>query len=280
MGFIAHPAGSEALLTMHPILLQLGPLSLRTYGALIALAFLAALRVGKRAAQLRGIPEKFLMDLSIVLILSGLIGARLFYIGLNASYYMAHPLDVIKVWEGGLVFYGGFLAAAAAGTIYSMRHGQSVALVADCAAPALALGQAIGRWGCFFAGCCYGKPTSVSWAVRFRDPASLAPLDIPLHPVQIYEALGCLGISFFLWAWLTKRVNAPKGQTFWFYVLLYGILRFVMEMFRGDDRGAQWANLSPSQGVAVVAILISASILIAQLASTGNFHGTPAQNRK
>ncbi len=265
---------------MHPILFQFGPLSLRTYGALIAVAFLASLRMAKRAAQLRGIPEKFLMDLSIVLILSGLVGARLFYVALNPSYYAAHPLDVIKVWEGGLVFYGGFLAAAAAGAIYALRQKQSVAVVADCAAPALALGQAIGRWGCFFAGCCYGRPSSLPWAVRFNDPASLAPLNVGLHPVQIYEALGSLAISFFLWAWLTKKVDAPKGQTFWFYVLLYGVLRFVMEMFRGDDRGAAWANLSPSQGVAVLAILVSASILIAQFASTGNVHGTAPQNRK
>src|SRR5258708_37180371 len=94
---------------MHPILFQLGPLTLRTYGALIALAFLAALRVAKWGARVRGIPEKFLMDLAIILVFAGLFGVRLFYVLLNASYFAAHLLESLKVWEGGLVFYGGVL---------------------------------------------------------------------------------------------------------------------------------------------------------------------------
>jgi phosphatidylglycerol:prolipoprotein diacylglycerol transferase len=255
-------------------------LTLRTYGALIALAFLAALRIAKRGAALRGLPEKFLMDLSMVLVLSGLVGARLFYVVLNPEYYLARPWEIFKIWEGGLVFYGGFLAAAAAGFFYSRHHQMPVATVADCLTPGLALGQAIGRWGCFFAGCCYGKPSTMPWAVRFKDPNSLAPLNITLHPVQIYEALGSLVIAFTLWAHLTKRPDAPKGQTFWLYVFSYGLLRFFMEMFRGDDRGPLWAGLYPSQAVAVMAMLVAASILIAQIASTGHLHGTPASDRK
>src|SRR4029077_6292764 len=100
---------------MHPILFQLGPLTLRTYGALIALAFLAALRLAKWSVHLRGIPEKFLMDLSMILVFSGLLGARVFYVLLNWRYYLLHPLESLKVWEGGLVFYGGFILAALAG---------------------------------------------------------------------------------------------------------------------------------------------------------------------
>src|SRR4051812_17504733 len=228
---------------MHPILLQLGPLTLRTYGALIALGFLAALRMSKWAVGLRRIPEKFLMDLSIVLVFSGILGARLFYVLLNASFYAAHPWESFKVWEGGLVFYGGFLVAAAAGVIYTRQHKISVPVMADCLAPALAMGQAIGRWGCFFAGCCYGRPTALPWAVRFSDPASLAPLDVGLHPVQVYEALGNVAISLFLWRRFMKNPEAPPGQVFWLYVLLYGILRLVMESLRGDDRGPAWAAL-------------------------------------
>jgi phosphatidylglycerol:prolipoprotein diacylglycerol transferase len=265
---------------MHPILFQLGPLTLRTYGALIAIAFLAALRVSKWAVRLRGIPEKFLMDLSIILVFSGIFGARLFYVLLNGSYYLANPWESLKVWEGGLVFYGGFLAAAPAGYVYARRHKISVSSLADCLAPALALGQAIGRWGCFFAGCCYGRPTALPWAVRFTDPASLAPLDVDLHPVQIYEALGNLAIAFILWRQLTKKPEAPQGQVFWLYVLLYGLLRFGMELLRGDDRGPIWADLYPSQLIAIVAVLLSASILIAQMASPEEIHGTLVENRK
>jgi phosphatidylglycerol:prolipoprotein diacylglycerol transferase len=265
---------------MHPILCQLGPLTLRTYGALIALAFLAALRISKWAVRMRGIPEKFLMDLSIVLVLSGIAGARLVYVLLNGPYYAAHPGEILRVWEGGLVFYGGFLVAAAVGYFYTRRHNISPAVMADCLAPGLAMGQAIGRWGCFFAGCCYGKLTNVPWAVQFKDPASLAPLNIPLHPVQVYEAVGNLAIAFFLWWRFNKDTDAPKGHLFWTYVLLYGILRFGMEMLRGDDRGTLFANLYPSQLLALVAILVSGSILIAHVASTGHLHGPLTSNRK
>jgi phosphatidylglycerol---prolipoprotein diacylglyceryl transferase len=265
---------------MHPILLEIGPLTLRTYGALVALAFLAALRMSKWAVKLRGIPEKYLMDLSIILVFTGLLGARLFYVLLNGSYYWSHPLDILKVWEGGLVFYGGFLTAAVSGLLYCRRHQLSVGLMADCLAPALAMGQAIGRWGCFFAGCCYGRPTLAPWGIRFKDPASLAPLDISLHPVQVYEAVGNLVIAFFLWSRLIKKPDAPHGQVFWLYVLLYGLLRFGVEMLRGDDRGPMWAGFYPSQVIALAAILVSGSLLIAQAASPEEKHGTAAENRK
>jgi phosphatidylglycerol:prolipoprotein diacylglycerol transferase len=265
---------------MHPILFQLGPLTLRTYGALIALAFLAALRLAKWAAQLRGIPEKFLMDLAILLVFSGLFGARLFYVLLSWPYYSVHLLESLKVWEGGLVFYGGFITAAIVGYVYARLHSVSVGMIADCLAPALAIGQSIGRWGCFFAGCCFGKPTSLPWAVHFKDPASLAPLDIGLHPVQIYEAFGNLAIAFIVWKRLLHKPEPPRGQVFWLYVLLYGVLRFGMEMMRGDDRGPLWADLYPSQLIAIAAILVAASILIAQMTASDEIHGTPASHRK
>jgi phosphatidylglycerol:prolipoprotein diacylglycerol transferase len=265
---------------MHPILLQLGPLTLRTYGALIALAFLGALRLAKRGAEKRAIPEKFLMDLAIVLVFAGIIGARLLYVLLNASFYLAHPLDAFKVWEGGLVFYGGFLTAAAAGVVYARRHKVPVAKLADCLAPALALGQGIGRWGCFLAGCCYGKPTTLPWSVTFNDAASLAPLNVPLHPTQLYEALGNLVIAWFLFTRLVKKPDAPQGQVFWLYVLCYGLLRFAVEIVRGDDRGPMFADLYPSQLLSIVAVLVSASILIAQITSDEEIHGAHAQDRK
>jgi phosphatidylglycerol---prolipoprotein diacylglyceryl transferase len=265
---------------MHPILLQLGPLTLRTYGALVALAFLAALRMSKWAIKLRGISEKHLMDLSIILVFSGLLGARLFYVLLNIGHYSSHPLDILKVWEGGLVFYGGFVTAVLAGYYYCRWHHLSVATVADCLAPALAMGQAIGRWGCFFAGCCYGRPTLAPWGVRFKDPASLAPLDISLHPVQVYEAIGNVAIAFFLWFRLRKKPDAPAGQVFGLYVLFYGILRFGMEMLRGDDRGPMWAGFYPSQVIAIIAILVSGSLLIAQAASPEESHGVSVEDHK
>jgi phosphatidylglycerol---prolipoprotein diacylglyceryl transferase len=256
---------------MFPILFHLGPLTIRTYGAMVAIAFLASLQMARKAARARRIGEPFLLDLVAILIVTGLLGARLFYILVNLSYFREHPAESFKVWEGGLVFYGGFLLASLVGAIFTRYRGYAVAEVADCLAPALALGQGIGRWGCFFAGCCYGKPTPVPWGVRFKDPASLAPLGVQLHPVQIYESVGDFLIAALLWSILSRRKES-HGDIFWFYVLLYGILRFMMETLRGDDRGPLYGGLAPSQIIALVAILISGSIFLVQVTSRHDSH--------
>jgi len=256
---------------MFPILLHLGPLTIRTYGALVATAFLAALQVARMAAHARRIGETFLLDLVAILIVSGLLGARILYVLLNLSYFRQHPWESFKVWEGGLVFYGGFLLAALVGTIFIRYRGYPVDDVADCLAPALALGQGIGRWGCFFAGCCYGKPTTLPWGVTFKDAASLAPLGVSLHPVQIYESLGDILIAGLLWSLLLHRKES-RGEIFWLYVLLYGILRFAMETLRGDDRGAMIGGLAPSQVIALAAILISGSILLVKTTTKHDAH--------
>lgn len=254
---------------MFPILFHLGPLTVRTYGALVALSFLASLHLARYAARFRRIGESFLLDLVALLIVSGLLGARLFYILINLSYFREHPAESFKVWEGGLVFYGGFLMAVAVGLIFTRYKGYSVADVADSLAPSLAVGQAIGRWGCLFAGCCYGKPSALPWSIHFSDPASLAPLGIELHPVQIYESIGCLAIAALLWRALTRR-KETHGEVFWLYLLFYGLLRFGVEFYRGDDRGFVWGGLSPSQIIALLAIVVSGSSLVVRIASRDN----------
>ncbi len=256
---------------MFPILFHLGPLTIRTYGAMVALAFLASLQAGRMAARARRIGEAFFLDLVAILIMTGLLGARLFYILVNLSYFRDHPWESFKVWEGGLVFYGGFLLAAFVGIVFTWYRGYAVEEVADCLAPALALGQGIGRWGCFFAGCCYGKPTSLPWGIRFKDPASLAPLGVQLHPVQIYESIGNLLIAALLWLML-RRQKETHGELFWLYVFLYGILRFAIETLRGDDRGPIHGGLAPSQIIALIAILISGSILLVQKTTKHDAH--------
>ena len=256
---------------MFPILFHIGPLTIRTYGAMVALAFLASLQLARLAAHARRIGEAFLLDLVSLLILSGLLGARILYVLLNWDYFHQHPWESLKVWEGGLVFYGGFLLAALVGALFTRFRGYPLDDVADCLAPALALGQGIGRWGCFFAGCCYGKPTSLPWGVIFKDPTSLAPLDVKLHPVQIYESVGDIAIAGLLW-FLLMRKKETHGEVFWFYLLLYGALRFVIETLRGDDRGATVGGLAPSQLIALTAILVSGSILLVKKTTQYDAH--------
>ena len=251
---------------MHPILFSWGPITLRTYGAMMALAFLGALELARLGARARHLPEPPLLDLSAVLVVFGLLGGRVLYVLLNWSWFAHNPLDAFKVWEGGLVFYGGFLVASAAGLWFIRRSHLPLGDVADVMAPALAVGQAIGRWGCFFAGCCYGKPTTLPWGVRFTHPASLAPLDIPLHPVQLYESFGNLMIAFVLWLELHRHPQS-RGRIFWLYVLLYAVLRLIMESLRGDDRGPTIGGLYPSQIIAILAIIVAGSIIAAMSGS-------------
>jgi phosphatidylglycerol:prolipoprotein diacylglycerol transferase len=206
-----------------------------------------------------------------ILIMSGLLGARVLYVLLNLSYFRVHPWESMKVWEGGLVFYGGFVLAAVVGMVFTRYRGYPISDVADCLAPGLALGQGIGRWGCLFAGCCYGKPTALPWGITFRDPASLAPLGIKLHPVQLYEFAGDILVAGLLWL-LLMRERDSHGDIFWLYVLLYGVLRFGLETLRGDDRGAMIGGLAPSQMIALVAILISGSILLVKMTSHHDAH--------
>src|SRR5512143_814516 len=172
---------------------------------------------------------------------------------------MHHPLEILMIWKGGLVFYGGFLLALFTGVWYLNRFNMPLWKVADIIAPCIALGQAIGRLGCFSAGCRYGKPTDLPWGVTFTDPNSLAVLGVPLHPTQIYESAGALTIFAFLW--LYRKKTTFEGQLFWLYVMLYSVLRFTIEFVRGDEvRGfvnIASFTLSTSQAVAICAFLAS-----------------------
>jgi len=236
---------------MHPILFRWGPLTLYTYGLLMALAFLSGLLLATRQAEKEGIEPQLIIDLSFYLIMGALVGSRLFFVLLNYPYYSAHPLAIFQIWEGGLVFYGGLLGAAFTSAIYIRIKGLPFWQLADVFAPSIALGQAIGRWGCFFAGCCYGRPTDLPWAVVFHHPKSLAPLDLPLHPVQLYSSAKDLVIFLFL-IWQQRKAH-PAGQLFWTYLLLYSGLRFIVEFFRGDPRPLIFGGpLSLTQGIGLV----------------------------
>jgi phosphatidylglycerol:prolipoprotein diacylglycerol transferase len=159
-----------------------------------------------------------------------------------------------------LVFYGGLALALPVGLWYLEHYRLPRWKTADVWAAPLPLGHAVGRLGCFAAGCCYGRPTDVPWAVTFTDPNSLALLGLPLHPTQLYEAFGNLLIFCFLS--LYRRHRRFPGQLFWLYVLLYSCLRFFLEFFRGDPRGYIVPSLlSVSQGIALVLVVLSLGLL-------------------
>ncbi|MBW2569774.1 MAG: prolipoprotein diacylglyceryl transferase [Deltaproteobacteria bacterium] len=220
---------------MHPILLKIGKLTLHTYGFFVAMGFLAGILIAQREAKRVGEDPDKIMDLSFYAMVSAILGSRLFYIITNPEIYLSDPLEIFKLWNGGLVFYGGFIAALIVGIIYLKIKKMPLWKTTDIAALSLAAGQFLGRLGCFSAGCCYGKACNLPWAVTFTNPDTLAPIGIPLHPTQLYHAISNLSIFVFLWFFRTRKKFS--GQIFCMYILLYSVTRSFIEIFRGDFRG-------------------------------------------
>jgi phosphatidylglycerol:prolipoprotein diacylglycerol transferase len=241
---------------MVPILIRFGDLTLHTYGVLVASGFLLAVLLAHREARRAGIDPELILDLSFYLLLAALVGSRLFYVLGNWAEFAENPIDIIKFWRGGLVFYGGLIFAFFIGLWYVRKHQLNFPLMADLIAPSIAIGQALGRLGCFSAGCCYGKPATGFCAVTFRDANSLAPLGIPLHPTQLYESAATFGIFLALIA--MRRAKRVQGQLLWYYLLFYSTARFIIEFYRGDPRG--WAipnTLSMAQAIGVPVALLA-----------------------
>jgi phosphatidylglycerol:prolipoprotein diacylglycerol transferase len=246
---------------LHPILIHFHGITLYTYGLFLALGFLAAIWFTNRNARFYGIKSSDISDLFFVILISGIIGGRLLYVILNFEEFRATPLDMFKLWNGGLVFFGGFISAVAASLITLKIKHLPFLKTADAIAPGAALGHGIGRFGCFFAGCCYGRQCELPFAVQFSDPHSLAPLHVPLHPTQIYMVLANL-LLFFILVFLQGRKRF-HGMIFLSYIILYSIFRFIIEFFRGDFRGNFFFDfLSVSQGIGILAVLIAVIVMV------------------
>ncbi|MBI3029071.1 MAG: prolipoprotein diacylglyceryl transferase [Candidatus Rokubacteria bacterium] len=218
---------------MYPILIQLGGFRLHSYGVLVALAIFAALWVGAREARRKGFARGVVDDLALPVIVAGFLGGRLAHVlGWEPELLWRDPLGILAVWRGGLAIHGALLAGFGAALWFCRRRRLDTWALADTLAPAIILGQAIGRFGCLLSGDSYGRPADLLWAVTFTHPAALAPLGVPLHPVQLYELAFDLVLFGVLWA-LRKRTSFP-GQLFLLYVAGYGLVRLVTEVFRGD----------------------------------------------
>ena len=211
---------------------QFGPFTLHTYGMLVALGFAAALVVVMRGARPEGLPSEPVLDLAFVTVLAAIVGSRLLYVLFNLQEYLNDPLRVFKVWEGGLVFHGGLLLAIPVCLLFVRRANLPAWATADVA-PAIALGQAIGRIGCFAAGCCYGAPWEPPFCVTFTDPDALAPLHVPLFPSQLFAFAS--GVIIFVVLVVYRPRRRATGQVFWLYLTLASAARFAEDAFRGTD---------------------------------------------
>jgi phosphatidylglycerol:prolipoprotein diacylglycerol transferase len=249
---------------MFPVLFKIGPLTIHTYGFLIAAGVLVGLGLAAKQAGKTGVSRDRILDFGMYALASGIIGARVFFVLIDWSYYRVHPSAILKIWEGGLVFYGGVLFAVPTALWYVRRSGLCLWPTADIWAPSLAIGHAIGRIGCFCAGCCYGRPAGgLSWAVTFTASDTLAVKGVPLHPTQLYEsAAELLNFSVLM---ILRRRQSFQGQLFWVYILNYSVIRSVVEMFRGDSvRGFLVRGFSISQGISVL-MFVSAVLMLAVL---------------
>jgi phosphatidylglycerol:prolipoprotein diacylglycerol transferase len=266
---------------MHPILFEVGGFRVYTYGVLLAAAYLLGLQFALRRARTRGLDPNRVMDLGIWIIVSALVGAKLLLLVVEWDVYGSNPRELITLVRSGGVFYGGLIVAVLVAMGYMWRHRMPIWTVSDVFAPGIALGHVIGRLGCFFAGCCFGRPADVPWAVTFHSEyAQLnvgTPLNIPLHPTQLYEAGAELLILGGLLL-LERRGRPFPGRTFWGYMLLYGLSRFVIEFYRGDSRGTV-GMFSTSQFVSLLIVPASLVMLVVLARRPGPAPTTAAARR-
>jgi phosphatidylglycerol:prolipoprotein diacylglycerol transferase len=256
---------------MHPRLFELpwsipylGRITVYTYGVLLAAAYLLGLKLAMVRAQARGLDAARVLDLGIYIIISALIGAKLLLLVTDYRTFASDPRELLTLARSGGVFYGGLILAVIVALWYIRKVGLPLWTTCDVFAPGIALGHVVGRFGCLFAGCCFGKPTTKPWGITFTDPFAATnvgtPLGIPLHPTQLYEAGAELLILFLLLA--TERTGRRfAGRTFWLYMLLYAISRFIIEFFRGDERGSV-GSFSTSQFISIILAPLAIGMLI------------------
>lgn len=251
---------------MYPKIVDIGPVTIHTYGLLLAVAFIAGIWLTSRNARRQGLDPDAIWNMGLIVIFSALIGAKLLLFVSDYGYYSQNPREIfsLSTLRSNGVYYGGLLLALGASFWYLRAKQLPAMLVADLAAPGLALGQAIGRLGCLSAGCCFGKATHLPWGITFTDRYAYdnvgVPLNAPLHPTQLYESAGAaLLFGFLMWRLSRKHFT---GQIILEYLALYSALRFAVEFFRDDERGFVLHDLlSTSQLIAIVTLLASAGFL-------------------
>jgi phosphatidylglycerol:prolipoprotein diacylglycerol transferase len=251
---------------MYPILLKIGPLTLHTFGVMLAIAVVVGsahlLRETRRLADPR-ITEAVIQRASWYIVLAVVLGGRLMHVIVNWKDYAHRPLAAFAIWEGGLVMYGGLIAVFFTVLGFAALNHIRLLRLCDLVAPSCFLGDAIGRWGCFFAGDDYGKPTDSWVGITFTHPDSLVPAHlrgVPLHPTQIYMSLKALAI-FGALMWITRRKRFDGQVAGWSFIL-YAVLRSIVELFRGDlDRGFI-GPLSTAQFTSIFMFAAGVAILV------------------
>lgn len=251
---------------MYPVLFRIGNFPINTYGVFLALAFLGGIMVATKLAARDGLPRERIYDLCLWMLLASLVGSKILMFFTEPE-YREHPAQLFSLdfLRSGGVFYGGLIGAVTTAYILIRRYGLPWWKTADACAPGIALGNVLGRQGCFSAGCCWGKPTTLPWGVRFTElghEITGVPIDAKLHPTQLYESFSMLIVFFFL-LWLHRRKKF-SGQVILAYVVIYAAIRFLIEFVRDDPRGdilglTTLTGLSTSQ---IIGLIVGAAALV------------------
>lgn len=251
---------------MFPRLFHIGNFSLPTYGLLVATGVLVGMWISVRNSERQGINPEHAWNFGILVVLFGIVGAKVLYIINDWSIYSAHPREIfsISTLQAGGVFSGGLIGAFAAAAWYIRKHHMPALATCDAFAPGLAIGHAIGRVGCFAAGCCYGKPTHHFWGVTFTNPLANywtgTPLNQSLEPTQLLESAAELAI-FFTLMWMFKRKKFD-GQVFGAYLFLYGVARFFLEFLRDDPgRGEVFGGIMSGTQLISICLVLGGGVI-------------------
>lgn len=248
---------------MHPVLFTIpifGGLPVHTYGVMAAIGFLAGMWWAGYDARRRGENPGLMMDLVFYMILAGIVVSRIHYVLVtDPGMVVRAPLDLFKIWQGGITWYGGVLGGVPAIALYAWKKGLPIWTSYDIVAPGVSIGHVFGRLGCLMAGCCHGRsaPVGAWYGITFPEGVgSLAPTGMALYPTQVMES----GMEFLIFLFLVWRGRHQKfaGQIITLYVMMYAVIRFLLEYLRGDTDRGWWIEpyVSTSQGIAMMAFAI------------------------
>jgi phosphatidylglycerol:prolipoprotein diacylglycerol transferase len=247
---------------MYPVLFEFSGFQIRSYGVIVALSFLIALWMSTREAQRKGLDPKLVQDFAAYGLLGGIAGARLYFVLFSApDYFLKHPWEIFAVWSGGIGIIGALIGGFLVAVWFCRRKRISLLKFGDTLAPGVALGQTVGQFACLLNGDSYGRPTDLPWAITYTDPRSLAPLNIPLHPIELYEMAAYFLV--FLLVWEIRARYRVHGITFFIYLAGYGLARFVVDFFRGDPAMFAWGMQAAQVfGAAMVLASLTGCLLL------------------
>jgi len=244
--------------------IHLGPLRLNAYGLMIAIGVIAAVRIAGRRAENKGVgTTEDISSIAMWAVPAGVLGGRAYHVLTDYERFQGHWFDAIKIWQGGLGIWGGVTAGVAVGWWCARRRGLDAWWIISCAAPAIAIAQAIGRWGNWFNQELFGRPTTLPWALEVSSDIAVKAgytAGTTFHPTFLYESVGCVVLAWLLIR-LERRITPARGRLFAWYVAGYTVLRFGTESIRIDashNVGGMRLNQWVAIGVFVAAVLFLA----------------------